>query len=86
MGNSEMLTWMGHLNREKSPGLTHAQGSLNAAQKEPKQDQRPVDHLPGISVPEAMKQSLDRLMRGSEDYELALKAQELAAARAAQQP
>jgi hypothetical protein len=33
-----------------------------------------------------MKQSLDRLMRGSEDYELALKAQKLAAARAARQP
>jgi hypothetical protein len=80
-----MLTWLGHLNREKSPGLGHAQGLLAAAQKEPKRNES-ADHLPAVSVPEAMQQSLDRLMRGSEDYELVLKAQELAAARAARQP
>src|ERR1019366_5724306 len=51
VGNSEMLTWMGHLNREKSPGLGHAQGLLTAAQKESKRDEA-ADRLPTISVPE----------------------------------
>jgi hypothetical protein len=85
VGNSVMLTWLGHLNREKSPGLANAQGLLTAAQKEPKRDEA-ADQLPSISVPEALQESMDRLMRDNQEYKAAMKAQEMTGDQAAKRP
>jgi hypothetical protein len=75
VGNAEMLSWMGHLNREKSPGIWLGEGLLATAEGK-KKEARPVDLAPPMTVAEAIQGSFDRLMGGGDQYQAILKAQE----------